>query len=86
MSMYAVKSPKGKEFFYSKKIVIDLGNRTKKVLDYAIDALNALSTPHFLSCEPNEVWRLCDDEYMCKGYANYKAVIGKRGFRVTRIA
>jgi len=84
MTKYAVKSPKGREFMYSKKNVIELGDRTKKVLDYAIDRLNALTVGD-LACKDNEVWRICDDDYMCQHYAVWKAIIGKRGFRLERM-
>ena len=84
MTKYAVKAVKGKEFLYSKKDVISLGDRTQKVLDYVINTLNALTQGHF-ACAENEVWRVCDDAFMCKNYAEYKAVIGKRGFKIVAI-
>jgi hypothetical protein len=83
MKKYAVKAMKGKEFFYSKKDVIELGNRSKEILDYAINALNDLKTGYF-ACKDNEVWCICDDEYLLRNYATFKAVIGKNGFRVNR--
>ena len=82
--MYAVKCLKGKEYMYSKELVIELGKRSKKTLEYAIDSLNALKDGKF-ACKENETWRICDDVYMCKNYAEYKAIIGKNGFRVKAI-
>jgi len=79
-----VKALKGKEFLYSKHDVIELGNCTKKILDYAIDSLNAL-TDGRLACKDNEIWRVCDDAFMCKNYAEWKAVIGKKGFKIKAI-
>ncbi len=81
-NMYAVKAVKGKEYLYSKRQVIDLGKRTEKAYQYAIDSMNNLPVGHTFKCKSDEVWRLCDDEYMCKDYAEYKAIIGKTGFKV----
>ena len=84
MTKYAVKAMKGREFFYSKKDVIELGDRSQKILDCAIDSLNALTEGRF-ACKDNEVWRVCDDVYVCRDYATWKAIIGKNGFRIRRI-
>jgi len=84
MKKYAVKAVKGREFLYSKKDVIELGVRTQKILDRVIGSLNALTQGQFV-CKDGEVWRVCDDAYMCEYYAEYKAVVGKSGIKIVQL-
>ena len=86
MRKYAVKAQKGREYQYSKENIIDLGNnRTQKTLDKVIDVLNQLTQGTFV-CNNNEIWRVCDDDFLCANLATYKMVVTKAGFTIKAIA